>query len=270
MTDAPSPDTISLLQALTSAKREIDVQGDRVKHLESLLMQERKARETAEERARALIESRSSDIGNASSTSVKDAAFDPPLPAAEGHDPVKGDALGDDMKTSSDDPSDSQEPSRQSTKDIDASTTRLQERLELMVREMDEMKLTVENYRRRAEGAEAERSTLAEMVESIRAAKSSPSSHLANGTVKDLDDTTTGSTGHDYDTTKQNGAVVCRSSSPHQREQTNSLLAAALEKKMRDEEWRGAPWASMVGVVLIGVGLMTYLNGWQAAERVVK
>lgn len=27
------------------------------------------------------------------------------------------------------------------------------------------------------------------------------------------------------------------------------------------------PYASMVGVVLIGIGLMAYLNGWQKIER---
>lgn len=271
--EAPSSETLSLLQALqalNSAKREIDSQGDRVKYLEKLLLEERKARESAEERARTLLESRPSEYDDASSTSVKDAAFDALSAADDEDNPANGDHPSDDRATSPNDSSKSPEPFRPSTKDVDASTSRLQERLEVMVREMDEMKLTMENYRCRAEGAEAERSTLAEMVESIRAANSSPSSHLVNGIMKDLDDTMKGSTGYEDETTKQNSFVLQRSSGAHQHPQTNSLLATTLEKKLRDEEWRGAPWASMVGVVLIGVGLMTYLNGWQGAERVVK
>ena len=270
--EAPSSETLSLLQALqalNSAKREIDSQGDRVKHLENLLLEERKARESAEERARTLLESRPSEYGDGSSTSVKDAAFDALSAAADEDNPANGDPPRDDRATSPNDSSKSPEPPQPSTKDVDASTSRLQERLEVMVREMDEMKLTMENYRCRAEGAEAERSTLAEMVETIRAANSSPSSHIANGIIKDLD-TLTCSTGYEDETTKQNSFILRRSSSAHQHQQTNSLLATAMEKKLRDEEWRGAPWASMVGVVLIGVGLMTYLNRWQGAERVVK
>ena len=49
-----SSQILSLVEALTSAKKEIDSQGDRVKQLEDLLRQERKARESAEERARRL------------------------------------------------------------------------------------------------------------------------------------------------------------------------------------------------------------------------
>jgi hypothetical protein len=31
---------------------------------------------------------------------------------------------------------------------------------------------------------------------------------------------------------------------------------------------QGLPYASMVGVVLIGMGLMAYINGWQPQGRV--
>ena len=38
-------------------------------------------------------------------------------------------------------------------------------------------------------------------------------------------------------------------------------------RNQRDLKGQAGPYASMLGVVLIGVGLMTWLNGWQKADR---
>jgi hypothetical protein len=47
-------------------------------------------------------------------------------------------------------------------------------------------------------------------------------------------------------------------------------VATALASKSYDRNemlLQSAPYASILGVVLIGVGLMTYLNSWQKLEK---
>ena len=46
-----------------------------------------------------------------------------------------------------------------------------------------------------------------------------------------------------------------------------SAVASALERADSESLARAAPYASLVGVVLLGVGIMAFLNGWQKAER---
>jgi hypothetical protein len=46
-------------------------------------------------------------------------------------------------------------------------------------------------------------------------------------------------------------------------------LAVALSRPPGSDHllYNSAPYASMLGVVLIGMGLMAYMNGWQKVER---
>lgn len=182
-------------------------------------------------------------------------------------------------------------------KSVDESTSRLQERLDLMVREMDDMKVLMESYKHRAEGAERERKSLAEMIERIRADNSASSnvSNLSNP----IESSDTSST--------LDASVFSRpESSPGRRSRPSSSasspsatlqpkptdspdsedrivnqdamglqqgLSTALQNQERqggnngDVTLQSAPYLSMVGVVLIGVGIMTWLNGWQKGDR---
>ena len=174
-----SSQILSLVEALTTAKKEIDSQGDRVKQLEVLLTRERKARESAEERARRLLKVHSPEATNGHlDNTVDEEAFEPPLDTAEAID--RGLAIGyhldADLSNSSSDtssittilppPSKTKSPEelQGETKAVDASATRLKERLELMVLEMDEMKVSMESCSRRAEAAAEERSSLRVVV----------------------------------------------------------------------------------------------------------
>ncbi|KAF2489023.1 hypothetical protein BU16DRAFT_221132 [Lophium mytilinum] len=143
----------SLAEALTTAKKEIESQGLRLKDLETLLAQERLARESAEERAQRLELERKDDTFEDTTTVPE---MNGVVPDPEESEPVL-DRDGQVEKESS---------------STDSTTSRLQQRLELMVAEMDEMKSKMEQYRQRAETAEAEsethRKTLSEMVEKIR------------------------------------------------------------------------------------------------------
>lgn len=295
-----SSQIISLVEALTAAKREIDSQGDRVKHLEVLLRRERKARETAEERARRLLEKHNFPNGeNQENGVVEDEAFEPP---PDSPDQSKQQLMNgfhgqvDDVPAAKDSqftigPPDlkreTTEKPYHDTKAIDTSTTLLQERLNLMVREMDEMKLVMESYKRRAEGAERERNGLAEMVERIRAGTDPTITSTTSNTDKSTPNTETSSHQISLD---QKSLDSSPSAVSPQRSQNDVPLSGdsrshdvvvlqqhTLSTVLQSHRWgngshgevamQSAPYVSMVGVVLIGVGIMTWLNGWQRGER---
>ena len=294
----PSSQILSLVEALTSAKREIDSQGDRVKHLEDLLKQERKARETAEERTRRLLEARSRGV-DAESGTVEEEAFNPPAESTSGAVSSQPNGYEADDESHYRDSKSPKSKSRSGspkgqnvedwqcdTKDIDASTSRLQERLDIMVRDMDEMKQQMESYRLRAEIAEDEKIGLAEMVERIRRGEVDPSAADVESSRKRniemstqteqstnvINDGLTSSVKAGSFATKylshQNGKAT-EPISTLQHFNLNETMATALTRSdhRNDKLTTSAPYASMLGVVLIGVGIMTYLNGWQKVER---
>ena len=287
--EIPSGQIVSLLEALKSAKQEIDSQGSRVKHLEVALARERKARELAERRARTLSGSKNDHEANGA---IEDEAFEPPLDTLElmeqelpnGHteDDEESKYLSRSISTAT---LKSAEETHQGSVEIDTSTSRLQARIDLMVKEMDDLKMLMESYKQRAEDAEDGQRGLAEMVESIRAGRDSKSVvPIPNG-----DDSTLLSNGDvdgiaDSKAPRHSKGLDHSSSSSHLHHQLPNGAAAIedmhreLEKTVsnvlqQQRQWGGtgeggrmvqsAPYVSMVGVVLIGVGIMTWLNGWQ-------
>ncbi|SLM34614.1 SMAD/FHA domain [Lasallia pustulata] len=304
-----SSQILSLVEALTSAKKEIDSQGDRVKQLEDLLRQERKARESAEERARRLEIHQPSHVGGDGTTDKprkwpdsdekhpqqwKDRSAPTDVADGEATDgsSTAAAAAGPDHPP----PPQSPEDLHNETVAVDASTSRLQQKLDLMLAEMDEMKAHMERYKRRAEVAEEEsavaRKTLAEMVESIRAGERrrggggsgdgnvrSPIPDAASPTAPS--DANADAAGQSV---VQEVTAVFRSSGlpdgiklDHaDAELLHRAVGMALERRQSGERAEGrvrvaggvgAPYASMIGVVLIGVGIMTWLNGWSKGER---
>ena len=287
--EVPSGQIVSLLEALKSAKQEIDSQGSRVKHLEIALARERKARELAERRARTLSGNQDDHETNGS---VDGEAFEPPLDTMEliehklpnGHAEKEQESKSISRSISSATLKNA-EGIHQDTEDIDTSTSRLQARLDFMVKEMDDLKMLMESYRRRAEDAEEGKRSLSEMVESIRAGrdvKSVPSKR------NDEDSTNFSNTNGDSAVdskvlTRPRGSDRSPSTSHLHNQLPNGTAAVqdmhrALEKTVsnvldQQHQWgdtgergrmvQSAPYVSMIGVVLIGVGIMTWLNGWQ-------
>ncbi|KAL8952215.1 MAG: hypothetical protein Q9222_001870 [Ikaeria aurantiellina] len=313
--EPPSSQILSLVDALNTAKKEIDSQGDRVKQLETLLKRERKARESAEERARRLM------AGQLPQDNVPQ---DDTLGLLKESSEVASSDMDSDSRSMSDSQSDvtvvseSPEDLHRQTENVEASTSRLQERLDQMVREMDRMKVQMDDYKRRAEGAEAERTSLADMIERIRAdavrkengslngSIIHPVNHLltrdaASGVPSSAIDqpkrTTSGLWNGTSFSPSSSSSSSPSSSSLHHRKQPNGTISnvtpeksspstlQALERSMaaalqshslsaqngggrgREMAVQSAPYMSMVGVVLIGVGLMTWLNGWQKGDR---
>ncbi|RMJ27407.1 Cytoplasm to vacuole targeting [Aspergillus sp. HF37] len=177
-----SSQILSLIEALSSAKRELDSQGARVKELETLLLQERSARESAEANARNL---EAWPAGKQTQESEVAAAFEPPTDAH--HEdvavPRRHDKIVDSDVSA---PAVTDVASEEATAMVDGHTTQLQRRLETVVGEMEEMRQQVAVFKDRAYKAEDEsaktRKSLAEMIEhygesAAKTASRKPASH---------------------------------------------------------------------------------------------
>lgn len=269
-----SSQIISLVEALATAKKEIDAQNARMRDLEDMLQKEREARETAEVLAKRLeMESSFAKLNGfakgGSEGSIIEEAFEPPL-----------EALPETI-----------EPNPTATPDVpataisvEASTTKLQEKLDLMAAEMRQLKEHMESYRKRAETAEAERDadrkTLAEMVEKIRSdelARRSSSTERGRSPSKkpqtavkhspNNNDPNSATLPLPKNADIQNDKTIENSKDADILENTLAVVSSRPPGSHEHLLYNSAPYASMLGVVLLGMGLMAYMNGWQKVER---
>lgn len=258
---------ITLVEALASAKKEIDVQGARLRDLEEMLQKERQAREMAEEVAKRLELQTAAKVNGVSKTNVEgsiiEEAFEPPTEAVDAREEPVLESVTKDVV----------DPNA-----ISESTTLFEKKLETMLMEMQDLRQEMETFKCRAETAEterdADRKSLAEMVEKIRSDEMarrsssterarSPSAHeaqahLMNGisdALKVAVDSAKGSLANGTTTVSANG---------NQDPGQSAVGTIARTPGSRDLVlYNTTPYASMLGVVLIGMGLMAYLNGWQ-------
>ncbi|KAI9641156.1 hypothetical protein NHQ30_010586 [Ciborinia camelliae] len=254
-----SSQIITLVEALASAKKEIDSQSARMRDLEDMLQKERQARETAEEMAKRLElqtpeSNMNGSVKSGTEGSIIEDAFEPPLEDISSQEKFNThvDANG-----------------------IADSSRLLEQRLESMLSDMQELRSQMESYKKRAETAESERDTdrktLAEMIEKIRSdeqlrklassdgSKSpskQPSDKLINGTANGTDLAL-------YPIRRPNG--INRTSSEKDELHASLKHAIASSKNTGHDPLlhHSTPYVSMLGVVMIGMGLMAYLNGWQ-------
>lgn len=266
--------TSTLTDALTSAKKEIETQSVRLRDLEAMLNEERRAREEAEERAdrlqrETLKEQEELELQYANG-SVEHGA--------------EHEATGMENGSAS--------PGAADT------TSRLQQRLELMMTEMNEMKQQMESYRERAETAEADRKSLADMVESIRRDNARASSREARRRSRSAsrlakEAAGTGQDGSEDDNDAEEGEITIikdeglddegteeilrRASMPnghavnHDDDKASSAKPSnALVTRRQDRSdfmYHGGPVGAIVTVVAIGVAVMAMLNQYPKAER---
>jgi len=270
----PTSQILTLVEALASAKKEIDIQSARMKDLEEMLQKERQAREAAEEAAKRLelLQSEPKTNGHAKSDddgSIVEEAFEPPAEVVE----------KDETK--------SVEPAVEEEKILDPkavseSTLLLEKRLEAMLGDMQELRNQMESFKQRAETAELERDeerkerkTLAEMVEKIRLEESARRSssterarspdgkdaavqHLLNGKAESLHATL-------RPLLEQAGLTNGKAVGSEEKEPGRSAVGTLSRPPGNPSPllYNTTPYASMLGVVLIGMGVMAYLNGWQ-------
>ncbi|KAF2839123.1 hypothetical protein M501DRAFT_933617 [Patellaria atrata CBS 101060] len=236
----------TLVDALSSAKRELESQNGKLKDLEDRLAQERQARESAEERAKHLETEQSHRMNG----------FLPSHPEEEVPEPKSPET-----------------PSQMAP--VDAAThARLQQRLDEMLTEMQEMRIQMEKYRERAESAEAEskndRQTLAEMVEKIRRDEAERAEREAervrrdNSPTRELKSSSPALDGH-ISEDEQTSSIVSDDETPVEENQAKNkdLIKANPSSQLVET----APYASIIGVLVLGMGVMAYLNGWQKVDR---
>ena len=294
-TDGTASQILTLVQALKTAERQIDTQGKQVERLENLLARERRARESAEERALCLLEGRELPKTLEDDGSLEQDACKPPADTVElqnrNHfltNRYQHQLDDDNLSTASTSTMNSHpEALKHIPHDEEATTLHLQSMLDAMTQDMGQMKIIMETYRQRAEGAEAEKRTLAQMVEQIRAQQPNSSS-IADYSKSDLgsepgnplatsrspptppaDRSSHHLSSSDSELVHQrlNGGVTgVISPLPDFKAQLERTVSSVLQQQQRHGGGlaaQSAPYASMVGVVLIGVGIMTWINGWQ-------
>ncbi|TKA76821.1 hypothetical protein B0A49_03702 [Cryomyces minteri] len=251
-----------LLEELTTARKEIDSQSSKVRDLEEMLEKERLARESAEEKAQRLeIESRKE-------------------PIATGHRRGSIDSIATLRPDLSD--TDEQKSTPSHLIAVDDSKSELQQKIERMKAEMEEMKQLMETYRRRAETAEDERSTLATMVEKIRKdnadrdARATSRSRRRSIADKVLTTDRAAENGTAVMTKDDGASFVRRAGIQDGRPITTEQLAQlerdvakalAANHRTRDVLVQSGPYASAIAVVILGVAMMNWLNGWPKVER---
>ncbi|KAI0437189.1 hypothetical protein F4803DRAFT_539721 [Xylaria telfairii] len=271
---------LQLTEALNNAKKEIESQTSRMRDLEEMLHEERKARELAEDLARRLEKHLEEASSNAvpppgepenQETSL-DAAFEPPNDENNLAGPT-------DVPTPNAD-----KPTPPDAEVIEASATQLHAQIESLVLEIKDLRQELDVFKQRAEMAESERDTqrktLAEMALQIRRdteAKELAEKEKTSELSEDEDVTS------DSEAASFTEAVSRPSSSPRQNQtvsgdaldrpllsQCATITPNAIPSQavLPNQAFANSiPYASMIGVVLIGVGLMAYINGWQPQPR---
>lgn len=260
-TSAHNSQILTLVEALSVAKKELDAQSLKVRQLEEMLQQEKIARESAEERARRLEQG----VSTRPATAVEEVA-----------DPMVEDKASSPISNAPE-----KSESELSSTELEKS---LQLRLDHMVADMQRMKNDMEQYQARAETAETDadqaRLSLSGMIKRLRAKDSATAAALekdvdlsvlrleSNGplTPDSIQTLSQAASPSKHSPGLANGHVRAPSRLPEQLERA---MATILRDSSGDPNAmaQSAPYVSMLGVVLIGVCAMAYLNSWQRAEK---
>jgi hypothetical protein len=265
-----SSQILSLIEALSSAKREIDTQGTRVKELETLLLQEQAARKLAEERADQL-EMRSTLVNG--EAPVQNGIVPHPEDIEEKQ---QQDVSVETVQVNGIHPPETATDDSEALASAEANANKLQSHLDTMMEEMEEMRKQVASFKERAEKAEDEttqsRASLAEMVEKLRQEREKASSLTAMNKPDTTHETSNVQSG---ELTSSEDATQSKSKSPiqhfdsvtQQNKELNAAATAFATHHRNNVLEEASPYASIFGVVLLGVGLMAYLNGWQKMDK---
>ncbi|KAJ5198805.1 uncharacterized protein N7459_008636 [Penicillium hispanicum] len=277
-----SSQILSLLEALSSAKREIDVQSVRMKELEDILHQEKAARESAEEKVKKLEMRSSLEHAKQSADGSTDSLPDNNSETQREHEDVEKAEQPNGSIPPSEASADPEATKPDSYPDVN--TAQLQKRLETMMEEMEEMRKQVASFKDRAEKAENEnahsRKSLAELIEDHRRERDEKATAAAaiRKTKLDVHGQDTAKSTSEHSSPAENGAAEpskkgdasVQHSDPASlkgKEMDAAATALATQWHRRGFLEEASPFASMFGVVLLGVGLMAYLNGWQKMDK---
>ncbi|KAL4872402.1 hypothetical protein BDV12DRAFT_162144 [Aspergillus spectabilis] len=261
-----SSQILSLIEALSSAKRELDTQGARVKELENMLLQERHARESAEEKARSFELISTKEIKERQVAPTHNSQVDGL------HQNLAEETVLEESPAGPADKPNPLMPEKEQAA-VENQTDKLQRRLDLFMVEMEEMRKQVSLFKDRAEKAETEsgeaRKSLAEMIETLRRERAEARNHDTESLSMSQATTAVDDPPPKHDELAADNKLETdlqnAMSSPGV--DTDSDTATTTQHKRLDAIEQSSPYASMLGVVLLGVGLMAYLNGWQKMEK---
>ncbi|KAH8879343.1 hypothetical protein GQ53DRAFT_42667 [Thozetella sp. PMI_491] len=269
---------IQLTEALNNAKKEIDSHSARVRDLEEMLHKERQARMFAEDMVQKMEEHSTHAKLNgavvpptAGQGSELEKAFDPPAERPLTPEPT-------------DVPASEEADETLSPEKVDASAAVFQARIETMILEMRSLREQLAAVKQRADQAEAERDadrqSLAAMVLQIQQRDEEDKKREAER--KSRPRSTARSRHRSPATAAEGSKPMANGSTPEElprmdrtvddaseeptlsRANTITPSMEARTKPQQDQALiRTLPYASMMGVVLLGMGLMAYLNGWQ-------
>ncbi|KAJ5410685.1 uncharacterized protein N7487_005044 [Penicillium crustosum] len=271
-----SSQILNLIEALSSAKREIETHGTRVKELENLLFQEQAARKLAEDKVNEL-EMRSLDV-------EKSKAENGILPPSEsGVDGKKEqDVTETTVQVNGIHPSETPTPDdSQADAPVEDKSAELQTRLESMMEEMAEMRKQMASFKDRAEKAEDEttesRKSLNEMIETLRLERAQKASATVLDKKTDIHDREPSNDLAAQSLTSDDTLTDSKTKTPsmqgfdpvtsQNKDMDAAATAFATQRHRCNYVEEASPYASMFGVVLLGVGLMAYLNGWQKMDK---
>ncbi|KAJ5499679.1 hypothetical protein N7453_008730 [Penicillium expansum] len=260
----------------TGSPREIESHGTRVKELENMLFQEQAARKLAEDKVNEL-EMRSLEVEE---VKVKNDIVPPSENGVDGKKEQGG--TEPTVQVNGIHPSETSTPSdSQADAPVEDKSAELQTRLESMMEEMEEMRKQMASFKDRAEQAEDEttesRKSLNEMIETLRQERAEKASATALDKKTDTHDREPSNGLSEKSLTSDATLTDSKTKTPSMQgfdpvtSQNKDLDAAATalatQRRRYNYVEEASPYASMFGVVLLGVGLMAYLNGWQKMDK---
>ncbi len=265
---------VQLTEALNNVKRDFDTQTARMKDLEEMLEREKQARELAEDLAKRLEESATTQ-----NPTVPEVTSEIP---AEESEPVQETPAEDEVMEDIE-----SDPAADETKAAQEAALALQARIDNMEGQMQGLRDQVEQWKQRCELAESERDadrkTLAEMVVQLRAEEARRVAAQQERRSRSRQRETPSENEPVAD-----GIEAISKSIPQASDSSRKTDDDRKSKDISDEPTlsrantitpmnlgKGAitgqrqiqaylPYASAMGVVLIGMGLMAYINGWEA------
>lgn len=264
---------ISLMEALAVAKKEIDSQTKKMRELEVQLLQEKKTREYAEYVALLLgsqSETKRNELLNVSpKQSLMEEGFKSHVNVSNQKINSKSEATSEVSKIKMENQQENDSP------------ISMENCLETIFAEMGELKGQLETCKARTEAAMAERDadqkTLAEMVEKIRLDEAERNKQLSDefeccdklsgepSSQEDIDASININQQKSVEQLFQPKAKP-QSSWTNEAESTIGILAKNNNYCEPFLNHHAAPFASMLGIVIIGVGIMSYLNGWHVIK----
>ncbi|AEO54596.1 hypothetical protein MYCTH_2297312 [Thermothelomyces thermophilus ATCC 42464] len=278
-----------LTEALNNAKRELDNHTARVRDLEEMLTKEREARLHAEDMIQKMEEANQSKVNGSADTALVnghselDSAFDAAAEQAQTTETEKP----------STGPAEEKAPTEADKAETLAAA--FQAKIDSMALEMNSLREQLEAFRLRAEKAEAERDadrkTLAEMVAQIRRRdeedkkreaerrarsasrgmrRRSSQAELLEKAAPEMNGSAKAAPAVELDglsEEKSSDAAAPTPSETSAAKPSGGALAVQAQPSQEPALIHTLPYASMIGVVLFGMGLMAYLNGWQPQPR---